>query len=291
MDMKYTPLTETNLFGELDEVDAWLAERGITQRNRLRIYRENLITIRDREKTVGAAELFAEIQSAGRVTEILASYVEGAEIVDALTCLRASQVNIPDDLLRRALDGAPDASRESTKNNQGRNAMFELSIGAMLARQNLKPRFSTGNPDVEFCFDDRRIPVECKRVLSNERTLPVISEGIRQLRKQVKSSDGEVGIVAVNISRVFYRGDGYWEAPANAPVHEILSEMIRRFIDSIGDGILRKKDAAAVGVLFYAATPFRVEGLGYTPVKAGTFCAFDLNRNEFLARLASSLRL
>lgn len=35
--------------------------------------------------------------------------------------------------------------------------MFELSIGAMLARQNLKPRFNMGNPDVEFCFDDRCI--------------------------------------------------------------------------------------------------------------------------------------
>jgi hypothetical protein len=289
--MKYTPLNQTNLFGDLDELDAWLAERGITQRNRLRIYRDNLIAMRDREKTIGAADLFAEMQKAGRLAEILASYVEGAEIVDALMCLRAGQVDIPDELLRRALDGAPDASRESPKNNQGRNAMFELSIGAMLARQNLKPRFSMGNPDIEFRFEDRSILVECKRVLSDDRTLPVISEGIRQLRKQVEPSDDEVGIVAVNISRTFYRGDGYWEAPANSDVHEILSEMIRRFIDSTGDGILRKKDAAATGALFYAATPFRVEGLGYTPARAGTFCAFDLNRNEFLARLASSLRL
>jgi hypothetical protein len=247
--------------------------------------------MRDREKTIGAADLFAEIQNAGRLTEILASYVEGAEIVDALTCLRAGYVDIPDDLLRRALDGAPDASRESPKNNQGRNAMFELSICAMLARRNLAPRFSAGNPDVEFCFEDRRILVECKRVLSGDRTLPVISEGIRQLRKQVNLSEGNVGIVAVNISRVFYRGDGYWEAPANSDVHEILSQMIRRFIDSIGDGILRKKDAVAAGALFYAAAPFRVEGLGNIPVRAGTFCAFDLNRNGFLARLASSLLL
>ena len=289
--MKYTPLNQTSLFGDLEKVDTWLAGRGITQRNRLRIYRENLIAMRDREKAIGAADVFADVQKARRLTEIIASYVEGAEIVDALMCLRAGQVDIPDELLRRALDGAPDASRESPKNNQGRNAMFELSIGAMLARQDLKPKFSTSNPDVEFRFEDRRILVECKRVLSDDRTLPVISEGIRQLRMQVKPSDGEAGIVAVNISRVFYRGDGYWEAPANTDVHEILSEMIGRFIDRIGDGILRKKNAAATGALFYAATPFRVEGLGYTPARAGTFCAFDLNHNEFLARLASTLRL
>jgi hypothetical protein len=191
--MKHTPFTQTDMFSDLDELDAWLAERGIKQRNRLRIYRANLIAMREREKEIGAAAVYAEIEKAGRLTEILASYVEGSEFVDALMCLRAGHVDIPDELLRRALDGAPDASRESPKNNQGRNAMFELSIGAMLARQNLQPKFSTNNPDVEFRFEDRRILVECKRVLSEDRTLPVIFEGIRQLRKQVNPSDGEVG--------------------------------------------------------------------------------------------------
>jgi hypothetical protein len=289
--MKYTPFTQTTLFSDLDELDVWVAGRGITQRNRLRIYRENLLAINDREKAIGDAEVFAEVQKAGRLTEILASYVEGYEFVDALTCLRAAQVDIPDELLRRALDGAPDGSRESPKNNQGRNAMFELSIGAMLARDNLKPKLSTDNPDVEFMFEDRRVLVECKRVLSAERTLDAISEGIRQLRNTVNASDGELGLVAVNISRVFYRGDGHWEAPANSDVREVLAGMIRYFIDTIRDGILRKKDTAATGAFFYAAAPFRVEGVGYTPARSGMFCAFDLNRDEFLARLASSLHL
>lgn len=62
--MKHTRLTETNLFGELDEEGAWLAERGVTQRNRLRIYRENLITMREREKTISVADLFAAMQKA-----------------------------------------------------------------------------------------------------------------------------------------------------------------------------------------------------------------------------------
>ena len=263
--MKYTPFTQTTLFSDLDELDVWLAERGITQRNRLRIYRENVIAIGDREKAIGAAEVFTEVLKAERLTEILASYVEGHELVDALMCLRAAQVDIPDELLRRALKGTPDASLESPKNNQGRNAMFELSIGAMLARVNLKPKLSTDNPDVEFRFEDRRVLVECKRVLSAERTLDAISEGIRQLRKTVNPSSGELGLVAVNISRVFYRGDGHWEAPANLDVRDVLAGMIRYFIDTIRNGVLKKKDAAATGVFFYAAAPFRIEGMGYTP--------------------------
>lgn len=289
--MKYTPFTQTTLFSDLDELDVWLARRGITQRNRLRIYRENLIAMRDREKTIGDAEVFAEVRNAGRLTEILASYVEGYEFVDALTCLRAAQVDIPDELLRRALEGTPDASRESPRNNQGRNAMFELSIGAMLARDNLRPTLSTDNPDVAFGFEDRRVLVECKRVLSAERTLDAISEGIRQLRNTVKTSESELGLVAVNISRVFYRGDGHWEAPANSDAREVLAAMIRSFLDSIRDGILRKNDSAASGAFFYAAAPFRVEGVGYTPARSGMFCAFDRNRNELLARLASRLHL
>ncbi len=289
--MKYTPLIQTSLFNDLDELDSWLAGRGITKRNRLRVYRENVIAMRDREKSIGDAALFAEMQRAGRLTEILTSYVEGAEMVESLKDLRTAKVDIPDELLKRALDGPPDALRESPKNNQGRNAMFELSIGAMLARENLNPKFSLGNPDVEFRFEDRCLLVECKRVLSQDRTLPVISEGIRQLRKQVKPSDGELGVVAVNISRAFYRGDGHWEAPANTDPRDILSRMIQHFMDGIQNGILRKKDAAATGALFYAAAPFRVEGLGYITARSGALCAFDLGRNEFLSRLASSIRV
>jgi hypothetical protein len=289
--MNFTRLDQSNLFSELDELDIWLAGRGIKQRNRLRIYRENLIAMREREKSEDAAAIFAEIQKAGRLTEILASYVEGFEIVDALTSLRSAQVEIPDELLKRALDGAADASRESPKNNQGRNAMFELSIAAMLARQNLKPKLSIENPDVEFEFEGRRVLVQCKRVLVEDRALPVISEGIRQLRRQVDVSLAEVGLVAVNISRIFYRGDGHWELPANSDARATLSEMIRIFIKSNDDSILRKRDPAAMAVLFYAAAPFRIEGLGYTPARGGTLCPFDFGSNEFLARLASSVRL
>jgi hypothetical protein len=80
-------------------------------------------------------------------------------------------------------------------------------------------------------------------------------------------------------------------SPANPDVREVLAGMIRYFIDTIRDGILRRKEIAATGAVFYAAAPFRVEGIGYTPARSGMFCAFDRNRDEFLARLASTLRL
>ena len=65
--------------------DVWLTGRGFTKRNRLRIYRENLIAMRDTDDDV--ANIHLQMQESGRRNEILASYVEGFELSDALKCL------------------------------------------------------------------------------------------------------------------------------------------------------------------------------------------------------------
>jgi hypothetical protein len=113
--MKVTRFDESSLFGDLDQLDAWLAARGFVQRNRLRIYRENLIAMRDTVDDVNT--IHSQMQEAGRMTEILASYVEGFELSDALKCLLDKQVEIPDELLKRSLDGHADAVQETSKNN------------------------------------------------------------------------------------------------------------------------------------------------------------------------------
>src|ERR1700755_1668204 len=126
--MKVTRFDESNLFDDLDKIDAWLTGRGFTQRNRLRIYQENLIAMRDIDDDM--AKIHSQMQEAGRGNEMLASYVEGFELSDARKCLLDNKVDIPDEWLERALDGHADAAQETAKSNQGRNAMFELSIAA-----------------------------------------------------------------------------------------------------------------------------------------------------------------
>src|SRR5579859_721668 len=152
--MKVTRFDESSLFEDLNHIDTWLAKRGFTQRNRLRIYRENLLAIRDAKDDM--AFMQEQAKDMGRMNEILASYVEGFELSDALKCLLDRQVDIPNELLKRSLDGHSDASRETTRNNQGRNAMFELSIAAAIARQGLHPVFNLDKPDLEFQFEGRR---------------------------------------------------------------------------------------------------------------------------------------
>jgi hypothetical protein len=109
--MKVTRFDESNLFDDLDKIDAWVAERGFTQRNRLRIYRENLIALRDSDDDM--VKIHSQMKEAGRVNEILASYVEGFELSDALKCLLDNRVDIPDELLKRSLDGHADAAQET----------------------------------------------------------------------------------------------------------------------------------------------------------------------------------
>src|ERR1039458_4131764 len=137
--MKITRFKESDLFDNLDKVDAWLTARGFTQRNRLRIYRENLIEMRD---TDDVEMLHSQVQKQERMSEMLTSCFEGFELSDALTTLLDNNVAIPDELLKRSLDGHADAAQETVKSNQGRNAMFELSIAAAVARKGLKPTFN-----------------------------------------------------------------------------------------------------------------------------------------------------
>ena len=286
--MKVTRFDESSLFGDLDQLDAWLAARGFVQRNRLRIYRENLIAMRDTDDDVNSIHL--QMQESGRITEILTSYVEGFELSDALKCLLEKQVEIPDELLKRSLDGHADAAKETSKSNQGRNAMFELSVAAAVARQGLRPAFNLDKPDLEFQFEGRRVMMECKRIFSEGGINEAMSVGIRQLRKKVDVSAGDVGLVAVNISRLFNRGDGWWTIKCEAHPVSVLSNMIHRVIAGREENIRRRKEPAIRGMVFYAASPFKVEGLGYIPVRTATVCRLE-SGDELMRRLSETLKL
>ena len=286
--MKLTRFDESNLFDDLDKIDAWLTGRGFIQRNRLRIYRENLIALRDSDDDM--VKIHSQMKEAGRVNEILASYVEGFELSDALKCLLDNRVDIPDELLKRSLDGHADAAQETAKSNQGRNAMFELSIAAAVARQGLKPVFNLDKPDLEFQFESRRVLMECKRVLSENGIDEAMSVGIRQLRKKVNVSADDVGLVAVNISRLLNSGDGWWTITGEVHPVRVLSNMIHRVIESREANIRRREEPAMRGMVFYAASPFKIEGLGYMPVRSATVCRLNPG-DELMRRLSETLKL
>jgi hypothetical protein len=117
-----------------------------------------------------------------------------------------------------------------------------------------------------------------------------MSVGIRQLRKKVKVSADDVGLVAVNISRLFNHGDGWWTITGETHPVEVLSNMVHRMIQVREANILRRKESAIRGVMFYAASPFEIKGMGYTPVRTATICPLNPD-DELIRRLAATMKL
>lgn len=286
-----TPLNTTSFFEDLAELDGWLAGRGFAKRDRLRVYKANLEAMAEQEKASNAAQVYSEVEKAGKMTEILSSYVEGIEFVDALKCLREKQVMIPDALLKKVLTGPPDAVRENHTSNEGRNAMFELLMGSMAAKQDLLPVLGQANPDVEFRFEGRRVLMECKRVLSANKVLANIRQAAKQLEKCVDTQAGDVGVVAISISRLAHQGDGFWTVPSSDMPHAFLAEGVQNVIKELDPQLRRLNASAVAGVIFYVGGPFYVQGVGYTTANEGMLYPVNLGKTEYLRKLASTLRL
>jgi hypothetical protein len=293
--MKITRLNDTTFFADLDEIDKWLVCRGFRQRDRLRTYKANIEEMIRREQGAHPAQVFAHVKAAGRITEILTSYVEGIEFVNALTCLRGKQIAIPDELLRKVLDGPRDAAQEDNKSNQGRNAMFELLMGAMAARADLRPILGQANPDVEFQFQGRRVFMECKRVMSKRAIVDRISEAIRQLAKRVDSGKADIGLVAICISRLIHQGNGYWNVDVPSPdvPDHFLSQFLQWIIARLDNRLQTLQQPSVSGIVFYVSSPFRVPNIGYTPATQGMVYPMTTNSadTDFLTALEGALEL
>lgn len=285
------PLNQSTFFADLDELDRWLEECGFRQRDRLRVYRANLTEMAAREKASHPGQVFAEVQDEGRVNEILSSYVEGIEFVEALTALRKKDISIPDALLKRVLDGPADASREDHKSNQGRNAMFELLMGAMLAKQNLKPMFGRDNPDVEFQFGGRRVLMECKRILSEKKILDKVSEAIHQLEKCAHPENRDLGLVAISVSRMAHQGNGYWQAPTLEAGRQFLAQELYRIVNDLNPRLAKLSFSHATGIIFFVTSPLYVQNVGYTVAGEGLVYPLNLAESDFLHDFATTARI
>jgi hypothetical protein len=286
-----TRLDQSTFRADLEELDQWLSDRGFIQRDRFRLYKANIEEMTRLEDRSDAAQVFSRVENEGRVTEILSSYVEGIEFVDALTTLRAKQITIPDHLLSKVLDGPPDAARENHKSNQGRNAMFELSMGAMVAKQDFHPVLGQANPDVEFQFQGRRVLLECKRVFSDKRVLDNIADAIRQLDKSVDTGNADIGLVAISISRLAHQGNGYWEATSLEQGRAYLAQAMRRLVGDLDARLRKLVRPSTAGVVFFVSGPLRVENIGYTVATEGIVYPMNLAETGFLRQLASALRV
>lgn len=280
---------DDEFLSELDRIAAWLARQGIHKANRFSQYRKNIEWLRAHDLEQDRARVYAELQRQQRLTEILSTFAESIEIVGTIPILIGAGVAVPIDLLRNAFSGPADLLRENGRSNQARNAMFELTMGAMAARRALAPVLSTSNPDIAFQFEDRRICIECKRVISESKVLERIEEGIEQLTKSVRSVTNDVGIVAISLGKLFNPGDRVAMIPQDIHPHDLLSEELRLLLRRNEQVLARVARPSVAAILFYLSSPCYVPGAGYTRATCGTVFPLNLDEQDFLHRLASNL--
>ena len=116
---------------ELDRIAAWLVQQGIHRQNRFELYRRNIEWLQAHDSEPDRARVHADFEKRGRTTEVLSTFVETIEMVETIPTLIDAGIVVPVDLLKKAFSGPLDTFREDAGSNQARNAMFELTMGAM----------------------------------------------------------------------------------------------------------------------------------------------------------------
>jgi len=280
---------DDQFMAELDRIAAWLVKQGIRRHNRFQLYRQNIVWLQAHDSEPDRARVHADFEKRGRMTEVLSTFVETIEMVETVPTLMDAGVAVPVDLLRKAFSGPLDTFSEDARSNQARNAMFELTMGAMSARRGLHPVMSAANPDVQFQFENRRVSMECKRVISESKVLERIEEGIEQLAKSVRSGTDDVGIVAVSLAKLFNPGDRIAVVPEGTHPHDLLSQELHQLLRRAEPALARLTRPAVTAILFYLSSPCYVPGAGYTRASCGTVFPMNLDEQRFLSRLASNL--
>ena len=274
---------------ELDRIAVWIEQQGIRRQNRFHLYRQNIAWLQEHDSEQDRAQVHADFEKRGRITEVLSTFVETIEMVETIPTLIDARVAVPVELLKKAFSGPLDTFREDAHSNLARNAMFELTMGAMAARRGLNPAFSTANPDVQFEFENRRVSLECKRVISERKIIERIEEGIAQLAKSVRSGTDDVGIVAISLAKLFNPGDRIAVVPEGTHPHDLLSQELLQLLRRAEPVLARLTRPSVTAILFYLSSPCYVPAAGYTRASCGTVFPMNLNEQKFLSRLASNL--
>ena len=247
---------------KLAKIDRDLSKMDLNQHDRIRRHQRNITKLAD-ALDEGRFEKIAVQLPAEQRREILWSFVESIEFTDAMDALRGQGCAVPKDVLERALKGPADLYLENEKSNQGRNTMFEITIAGRAAFAGLKPQLGR-EPDVFFEFENRRIFVQCKRVLSEAALSKRIPEAEKQLKRDLAAScdPRDCGLIAVSVSRLINPGDQMLSVGIEQDIRKVLSQEIVALSQRVRPIWSRVKHPKIAGVLFHMATPSFVQEYG-----------------------------
>lgn len=252
----------------------------------MRVHEDNICELA-RATDEDRLEEIADGLAGDKRREILWSFVESIEFVDAMDALWAQGCDVPRSVLNRALQGPADAYLEDSNSNLGRNTMFEITIAGRAAQAGLRPQLG-GEPDVFFEFAGRRMFVQCKRVFSEKAVAKRIAEAAKQLKRDLRASCNprDCGLVAISVSRLINAGDKMLIIPTENDIPGALGREIDDLITKHKKVCKDVEDPRIAGILFHVVTPSFVEELKlFTVAQSATVYHIPGKSDETLLRM------
>jgi hypothetical protein len=200
--MSFASLNYQSFMGGFEGLDNWLASKGVPLRVTDRIHRLLDIVRAHNPQTRGPMVQMRQ-EERRLYMFALAELLEFHQIAE---WLRHETPAILGPKLIRALSGSSDPAEETSKNNDGRNTMFELSLAAEWRRAGLKVEI--GEPDIKLTVGNQIFLVECKRPFTWTSVESCLRHAKRQLRENGASLvQGEPkGVIAISLNRVLGEG-------------------------------------------------------------------------------------
>jgi hypothetical protein len=200
--MPFASLSHISLVESFDKLDDWLSSKEVHTRGTDRIHQLLEIVRAYNPRVLGqVVQMTREEQR--RYMFALAELLEFHQIA---VWLRDESPAILGPKLDRALSGSVDPAEETLKNNDGRNAMFELSLAAEWRREGLNVEI--GEPDIKLTVGSQLFLVECKRPFTWPGFVSCLRHAKRQLRENGASpaTGAPKGVIAVSLNRVISAG-------------------------------------------------------------------------------------
>lgn len=174
------------------------------------------------------------------LTSILGAVIEALE--------SGSYAGDKEELVSRvkiALSGPHYPKDENPKNSAPRNAQFELLVFSKLYKSGNKDLRSLLNPDILALINARRYPIECKRVLgeTNRALVDAIHKGVKQI-KDNWNPEYFSGVVAVDISAKYEKGNSYLECASHESGNELVQSQLEQDFEFVYNNCPKLKEAA-----------------------------------------------
>lgn len=133
--------------------------------------------------------------------------------------------------LEKAVSGPRNAIDEGGNSAVARNFLFEACVAARVHQPaNGVEAILTADSDTGIRMDRKKIWVECKRFTSVSKLEANVRDACNQLGKRLEVGSGHRGILAIDVSKIFNRGDKLYISKGDDELVASAERMLDEFI-------------------------------------------------------------